>query len=245
MRDSNQSSPDSKDKNKPTIFRHKSLPHPMNIEEYDELRKIIIQSIDIISETDSPRLVILESWITMDYIIRQKIIKGLEIDRFLSSEFTVLPSSTEACIKLLHTFIKDQKKKSPINGELGMKMTGEYYKMVMNDEDFMSKIKKYDHKFLKQYYPNYNISDLGKSGSNKFRQVKVAWFDSICDLDKKWFSQCRKINKSRNKAAHSHNIEDIYIEMGIWGDDRLSKLKNKCYELLGNIVGIEIPVLKT
>lgn len=202
-----------------------------------EFSKLILRSIDKIKNADNARLVILETWLILDFSIRELLRKGLDIKRFCDENFDPLPNGFRDCSLLLKNFINQQKSKprnpyflhSEICIPIGFR---EYF--FGNKERLKEAIK-----IEEEYYKKHNLEshEVYNRNDNEFQNVNENWIKSIQKLDDKWFKHAEKINKIRNKAAHSIDEESIYIDAGINGKDKFNKLKKYCIESLSNLIG--------
>lgn len=62
-------------------------------------------------------------------------------------------------------------------------------------------------------------------------------------LDKKWFKNAEQLNSCRNFAAHDIDFEKIFNRLGINGSTKEVKtksLKEKCMELLNQLIGVKL-----
>lgn len=125
----------------------------------EEIVMIIEESIKNIKQTKSPRHIILETWLILDYFVRLFIISGLNIDRYSTYDFDLasklLPRSFEGCLNFLKKFVGIQNKLPENIGDNKIDFKGRFaYFIIKNHPDF------YDKHFIpivklyyKKYYP--------------------------------------------------------------------------------------------
>ena len=80
-----------------------------------ETNKLIVllnKSIESIKLIDNPRIIIIETWLILDYFIRDFIVSGLNLNIFCYEDFDLkyelLPQSFDRLVKFLEEFIKQQ-----------------------------------------------------------------------------------------------------------------------------------------
>lgn len=139
---------------------------------FEEIAQILESNIKSIKQAKSPRLVILETWLILDYIIRLFIISGLNLNKFSTIDFDIvfelLPQSFEKCLKFLENFIKNQEELSPNPEKNKIDFRGKFaYFIVKEHKDF------FDEQFipiLKEYYKKYypELVDTAKT----FKQIE-------------------------------------------------------------------------
>lgn len=61
----------------------------------------------------------------------------------------------------------------------------------------------------------------------------------IKPLIKNWFSKADRLNKVRNKAAHSYNPIDIYEKLGFNGKNAFEQSKNECLKTIKVVLGVK------
>jgi len=222
-----------------------SLPMPMNLEEFYDFTNRINTATDVIRSTDNPRLIVLETWLIIDFIIRQLLYKGLELERFLNKDLSFLPTSTDACIDRLQKFIKDQQSKPKPPMQLAMTMQEDFFSKIRKQEDFFKKLCLLEEEYYKEKYPEYNGTYVISNDDNNFRQVSDMWINTVNHFDDKWFKKIRRINTVRNKAAHSDDVQDIFDELGIRGKNKTVNLRKICFDILNQVLNIQISPKKS
>jgi len=56
-------------------------------------------------------------------------------------------------------------------------------------------------------------------------------------IDEEWFKKARKINSTRNLAAHSYDQQKICAKLGFTGPDAQEKVKEECLNLIRQLLG--------
>ena len=67
-----------------------------------------------------------------------------------------------------------------------------------------------------------------------------AWLEAASNLGDDWFPLAKKLNKARNKAAHSYEPSAIARAFGFVGPQTVDKVRAKCLQLLKNLLGITL-----
>ena len=89
-------------------------PGIFSMKQFEELEIFISKKTKEIESSNSPRLIILESWFIVDWFIRQFIISGINCFDLMSEKFNphyqLLPNSFRESIDVLQELIESQKK---------------------------------------------------------------------------------------------------------------------------------------
>jgi hypothetical protein len=241
--------------------------------ETEKIVKILEESLVYIKKSKSPRHIVIETWLILDYFIRFFIVSGLNIDKFSSNNFNIaqelLPQSFRDCLEFLEKFIKQQtelpidpyKEKIDLYGKFAffvIKQQPDFY-----NKHFIPLVKDY----YKKYYPHLlntaknleqmrnpscKLLDVGTSHTLHkkelhYQTVNGSWLNIAKKFDNKWFENVRKINKARNMAAHEINSNKFFSEFGINGSNeiiKLKKLKDFCIAQLSQSLDMNIPKRK-
>ena len=173
-----------------------------------EIAQIFEYSVQNIKQSKSPRLVILETWLVLDYMIRLFIISGLNLDKFSDTNFDIiasdfLPRSFETCLKFLQDFIKKQSKLLPNPEKNKVGFHGKFtYFVIKEHKDF------YDKQFIpvlreyyKKYYPNLvdTAKTLGQLEQEKEKCTKYLFSSNVVSrrnpiFDKMGVSMYREVD---------------------------------------------------
>lgn len=221
------------------IDQEKNLINSFPLLDYIEFIEQLDKIIKYVEDSDNPRLIVLESWLIIDFSIRNLLKKGLEIERFCDEEFNLLPQGFKDCINLLENFIYNQRKKelNPQRKFSEIELPKAILSFVLENSNIKKEILDFQESFLlSNNLPLVPTIDLNNS---EYRNVNENWLDSVKHLDKVWFQKANKLNKVRNLAAHSFDKEKIYKELGIKGSNQLEKLKEFCLTTLKLLMGLK------
>lgn len=216
----------------------KSIPTFLDLPDYIEYAERIDKTIDFISKSDNSRLIVLETWLIVDYSIRNILIFGLEIDRFCDENYSFLPQGFRDCCKLLQDLIKNQRGKELNPSKHLIFLPYEFKIAIYKDKAFFNKFIQYEN----EYYNKSNISGFGDYSDlrdNKYRNVDDDWFKAVEKLDDIWFEKAYKLNNVRNYAIHSFDENKIYKELGLKGKNKFKRLKDYCIDSLKDLIGIK------
>jgi hypothetical protein len=90
---------------------------------------------------------------------------------------------------------------------------------------------------IKQGRQFYNMpSEEGTEG------LPSGWIEVVSNLGDDWFRLARRLNKVRNKAAHSYDHLAIAKSFGIDGPQVVDMVRAECLQLLKNLHGITLNV---
>jgi len=229
-----------------------------------EYISFIDNSIKQIITSQNPRLLILETWLLLDYSIRHLIIWGIGAYESSDGNFDLgnelLPISFKACIDFLKKYITYQAD-LPIDPNSKLLKLPLSFSMFINEDVEPEKkliidkiIDRYNMKMNPSMDPIYlrskkeddihtltipkNKKTIQKTP--KYRTVSPDWMNTASCLDESWFRQILKINKARNKAAHSYNEGEIYSIFAIQGKNKFKRLKKVCIDSVEKLLAIKI-----
>jgi len=225
-------------------------PGIFSTKQFEELEIFISKKTKEIKSSNSPRLIILESWFIVDWFIRQFIISGINCFDLMSEKFNphyqLLPNSFRECIEVLQELIESQKKLElrPLPYDQGFSGSLEFWDFIkQRSPDTYKKINDLTYKFQRE---KYNIPKKIKfvvgvelnPSKKSYRFVTDEWLSDISKIDKNWINAALKLNKARNNAAHSLEEDNLYDSFGIKGKNKIERLRNECLILLQTIVGL-------
>jgi len=216
----------------------KTIPTFFDLPDFIDFAERIDVTIKFIKKTKNARLIILETWLIIDYSVRHILSYGLEIDRFCDENLSILPQGFRDCTKLLSDLIKNQKAKSHNPSKDLINLPYEFKMAMFNDKVFFKRFIQHE----AAYYRKNNISlayDYSYLRNNKFRNVDESWLQAVIKLDTDWFKKADKLNKVRNFAIHSFDVKRVYTELGINGKNQLAELRIYCIQSLIDLLGVK------
>lgn len=236
----------------------------------EELSLLVEKNIKSIRTAKSPRHLVIETWLILEYFVRKFIISGLNIEKYSVNDFDIsyelLPNSFKSCLEFLKKFVKTQKGLADKPSDFKIELQGsfEFIKFISKERPDL-----YDNHFViiqKEYYKKHHpkLLKYAKTLQNRkkekfssinstciklhksrtpFREVNQGWIKMAQKLDEDWFKDVEKINDIRNSAAHMINTDFIYRVIGINGKDEKEKFKNLkiyCIEKLSKLLDMSI-----
>ncbi len=216
----------------------KSIPTFLDLPDYIEFLERVDRTMVFIGNSDNPRMIILETWLIIDYSIRQILRYGLEVDKFSDDNFDILPQGFKDCSKLLQNFIKIQKEKLPNPAQHIILLPYEFKIAMLEDKEFLKKYCQYE----QEYYSLHKVTGDGyltNKSDNRFRNVADEWLHVIRNLDDDWFDKANKLNSVRNFAAHSFDKNMIFKKLGLTGRNTIDKLKDYCILTMKDLIGLK------
>lgn len=213
---------------------------------------LVKESKTTIDNNDNPRIIVIQTWLIIDFSIREILITGLGLSRFIVDDLDLrdylLPRGFDNCIELIEKIKKTQKLLKAKSVDCRIRWSFEFLKFIKEDSpEFYSKLMKYEQDYYKKlhpecvkkpgavYMPNLDCGIITNKKIN-YRSVTDEWLKVVERIDGDWEQMARKINGARNKAAHSFNCDAIYKELCLEGKDRLARLKQKCKKILNDLL---------
>ncbi len=196
-----------------------------------------------IKKSNNPRVIVLESWLILDFCVRDLILSGLELKRFQTEKFDILPLSFKGCLDLLHNLRSDQLTRASNPRRNFVSLPGEFFKFFFDnyDEEFES-FTKVEYEYYRKVYPAGLTSESVNHLDNPtYRNVADGWIDIVKNLDNKWFKNAQQLNLCRNATAHDLDLDNTFKRFGINGPTKKAKiklLKDRCIDLLNQLIGI-------
>lgn len=218
---------------------------------FEDLAK---ESKTIIDNNDNPRIIVIQTWLIIDFSIREILITGLGLSRFIVDDLDLrdylLPRGFDNCIELIEKIKKTQKLLKAKSVDCRIRWSFEFLKFIKEDSpEFYSKLMKYEQDYYKKlhpkcvkkpgtvYMPNLDYDIITNKKIN-YRSVTDEWLEAVEKIDDDWTKIAKRINRARNKAAHSSDCDVIYRELGLKGKDKLLRLKEKCKKILNDLLDI-------
>lgn len=214
--------------------------------EIEETLKVVYECIGEIQKSSSIRHIVIETWLVIDYFIRDALGQAFGFNKFNTEEYDlrqkVLPISFDTCLDVFEELLKIQRSlpKNPQENELVMP-GGFWSYMVEEDnklfQDFLEFLNRYYLKFHPELMEYRNEQKLIQKEEKKF-QANSAWLDTYEIINEDWIKKARKINKARNSAAHSHDQNKILKQLGINGSNAFVLAKDECLKLIERLLGV-------
>ena len=221
----------------------------------EELVNLAGRCIDEIESSDNVRIIVIETWLFIDFCIRELLISGLNLDRLNIDAFDLrielLPRNFRHCINLITSLrdshsnlLRDPQEKAikmPIQYWFCLKKKHpEFFKQILDIEQ------EYYHEYAPELTAKANLEHMLSQStiatiddkSNQYSRISLGWLEAVDRIDTDWLNSVEKLNDARNFAAHSYDSTRILKRMGFSGKNAITHLKEKCIALLHDLIGI-------
>jgi len=214
---------------------------PITAEDIMEFNEIAFNYFDNIKKTEEIRVVVLETWMLVEYYIRLGLSYTYNINKYkterLNPKYDLLPNSFQVCLEKLNLLLTSQRslplpptRKEELALSNGLwKYMKEKYPHIC--EDLLKITDEYNAKKFPELYNEIDSSIFAvKRYYGPYQDVKVtSMFENITE---DWFKKAVKLNRARNVAAHSYDSEKIYKELGVSGSNRFEICRQYCIKLI-------------
>jgi hypothetical protein len=236
-----------------TVMRD-NAPFYGSVLDMEDYAKIAEECISAIEKSTSIRQVVLETWLLVDFAIRELLSNLWGLKQFNSEDedfdlrYELLPSF-ERCTRLLERVLSIQRslEEDPDIHRVRMPVRFIYFYKKSYPDEF-ERFLQIEQGYYREYYPQLATSERSASSltttsitvtpPRRRYCVNKAWVEALHDLDKAWFRLARRLNKARNVAAHSYDANKILSAFGYAGPNAAEQPKRECKEMLGKLLGI-------
>jgi len=223
------------------------------LERFELIENLVNETKIVIDNNDNPRVIVIQTWLIIDFSIREILITGLNLSDFIVDDSDLrdlLPRGFYNCIELIEKIKKTQKTLKAKSVDRHIRWSFEFLKFIKEDSpEFYSKLMKYEQDYYEKFHPECvkkpgtaympNLDyDIITNKKINYRSVTDEWLEAVEKIDDDWTKIAKRINRARNKAAHSSDCDVIYRELGLKGKDRLLRLKEKCKKILNDLLDI-------
>jgi hypothetical protein len=221
--------------------------------EVEEFIGIAEKCVSLVNEATSVRLIVLETWLFVDYSMRQVLMSALELSRFNHEEYdlryNLLSRSFEGCLNLLLKLkkVNEELAPNPENNRLTYPARLLFF-LRREHKEFFDKLLEVEKEYYQKYFPAlipkeadiYTVVSEPKivPVNNNYRRLSDGWLKSVAKIDDDWGKKAAKLNGARNLAAHSYDERKIAGRLGYTGEHALEHVKKHCLELLEQMIGI-------
>lgn len=239
-----------------TIAIRDNAPFFGTADDFRDYEEVMKEAISAIKNSTNVRQVVLETWLLVDYAVRELLSSVWGLKQFNSEDgdfdlryYELLPSF-EPCIRLLERVLSIQRalEVDPDAHRVKMPLGFAYFYMKSYPDDF-KRFLKIEQDYLREHYPQsatpgpealLTATTVAAAVVPPQRRycVNKAWVEALSDLDKAWFRLARRLNKARNVAAHSYDARKILSAFGYAGPKAEDQTKDECKEMLGKLLGI-------
>jgi len=198
-------------------------------------------SIELIASATSIRLIVLETWLFIDYAVRELLMSGLQLDRVDNEDFEIrdalLPKGLLDCVRLLRR-LRDVNLDLPEEPEHAITGPARMWKHFREiDPGLGKRLAAAQESYRKTFQLPPRPSALWPRPV--YRSVPKGWIEAVSRVDKNWIKRAEELNKARNLAAHSHDESNIALQLRVQGPDRLEGVRTACLGLIRELTGFD------
>jgi len=236
-----------------TFDEKRNVPFFGSQSDLEEMKRLVTNCLAVLDEGNSVRQMVLETWLTVDYSVRQFLLSGLDLQRFIADDldlrYDLLPGF-RPCLRLLKQVVRHcqnlppEQPKSDRAG--GFKASYEFWRFIAEAHpELQAAIQEAQREFVIKQNPNLAEHVAGDGGyfftalRNPVARMNDEWIAVAAGLDTEWFNLAEQLNTARDKAAHSFRPEDVAGKLGLFGPNIVPLTREKCLSLLGTLLGIE------
>jgi hypothetical protein len=220
----------------------------------EKLSGLVRRCVATVTGSASPREMVLESWLVVDYAIRDLLVSGYGLTGFCEEDFDVryelLPKSFKGLLEFLEGTICHQKGLGPEPSMsddyppyVRFSSIGFLRYLAYRHPDVRDRLKEIEGEYFADVRPEL-ASEIEQGGQfllvereKKTNRVPSGWTEVAGDLGEDWFKDVRRLNRARNKAAHSYDPAAIARAFGVQGPEAVDRVRNECLKLLKRLLG--------
>jgi len=224
--------------------------------ELEALEALVSNCLAVLRCATSTREMVLETWLTVDYAIRQLLLSGFEVSRFCAEDFDLqymlLPQGFERLLKLLESTIRfnasiplaDEAARPDKYG--GFRASMEFWRFVKeHSPELVEQIEQVRRQYVRAKNPDipgdfiYAGSFFIHESKPENTRMSLDWREVASGLNEAWFKDARQLNKARNFAAHLFRPEKISSAFGLEGPNNVVQTRDKCFDILRTLLGVK------
>ncbi len=212
------------------------------------------KSVGVIQSADSVRLIVLETWLLLDYSIRSLLLSILDLNQLNHQDYDLaeflLPQSISDCVDLIYR-IKEVNLKLPEDtNDNTIRLRGKFLLYLQKKEpEFFTQFLRIEDEYYSIYYPElsktYQESLTAKgyfpvtSSLKDYKRISNDKLSFISRIDQEWIKKAKKLHSARNLAAHSYDENRIAERMGYSGPNLIEHTRTECLSTIETLLGIK------
>jgi len=215
-----------------------------------ELCKLAEKCIKEVEGSNNARLIILETWLFIDFCIRELLMSGLGLNKVnldtCDLRYFVIPNSFYRCVELLVKLKKVHSSLPQDPNESAIKLPINFISFIKHHyPNFFKQLLDIEKEYYSKHVPElvtkkYNPLEVEKIPVPiQYTRIPEEWIKAVDRIDKDWIESAKRLNNARNQAAHSYNSKKILQYMDYSETSAVANLKNECIKLLRNLIGVE------
>ncbi len=234
-----------------------------NVYDLEELHSVLNNCHDVLKKSESAREMVLETWLSLDFAIRQFLLAGFDLSRFCDEEFDLkymlLPRNFGSLLDVFKDTIRYNLqfslKPDPVQTDDigGFRTSFTFLKYVKEKHselfnriiDVEREYVIYKHpelkgsKFPKETLAALSIESIELKQKRPLEKMELGWRKIASRFDESWFKLAAQLNKARNEAAHSTNTDKIGARFGLVGPHMLENIRGKCLAILNVLLAVK------
>jgi len=214
-----------------------------------ELVKLTEKCIREVEDSNNVRLIVLETWLFIDFCIRELLMSGLGLNKVnidaCDLRYHILPNSFRRCIELIEKLKKTHSGLPQDPNESAIKLPIHFMFFIKKHyPNFLSQLLDIQEEYYTKYVPElvtkkYNPLEVEIIPAPvQYSRIPRGWIKAVERIDKDWIKSANRLNDARNYAAHSYDSKKILQRMGYSGTSAVAHLKDECLKLLRNLIGV-------
>lgn len=217
----------------------------LSANEIEEFMDMIHHCFEKIHSTTEIRVIVLETWMMIEYYIRLALSYVYHIQKYktddIDPKYDLLFNSFNVCIEKFKLVLESQRKlpKPPKEKD---SISGGAILLYIRDKypDTWAKLREIEEEYNKKDEPK----DLTTININDYMTTRgpyqdARFVDSFANIDEEWFRKANKFNNTRNCAAHNYREEKIYHALGFSGERSFELSKQYCIDMLKDLCSFE------
>jgi len=226
-----------------------------NVLDLEDYIQVAEECVKAIAGAQSIRQVVLETWLLVDYATRELLSNLWRLKEFNDEEndfdlrYQLLPGF-EQCLRLIERVLAVQRARPEAPDDYQVRISPASFLLFFMKRcpDEFEQFRQIEEKYYQEHHPElakqeedssvvFTTSSSILSRGERFR-VNKAWVEALQGLDENWFRLARRLNKARNRAAHSHDSSKILSAFGYSGANAEAKTKQECIQMIDTLLGI-------
>ncbi len=226
----------------------------------EELAFLASRCIEEVERSDNVRVIVLETWLFIDFCVREFLISGLDLSSInverCDLRIHLLPRSFRECIDLIIRLraVHSALPRDPLDKAVRLPMRFLFF-IKKEFPDFVAQLRDVEQQYYRRYAPELVKKDPLELATRitlasstvpesrvEYSHISVDWLKAVAKIDEEWTKTASRLNDARNFAAHSYDASAILGRMGYSGPNAVSHLKGECTEMLRKLIGVSASI---
>lgn len=214
-----------------------------------ELLELADRTLKAVESARTPRIMVLETWIFLDFILREFVYAGLQLEKFSHPDFDpryeLLPRRFEGVLELIVKIHDTQLERLERPEQPIPPLGGKFlFWLSKNRPEVLNDMISAQEAYLEETEAELDeeererLAQLRGEWWGPFRQTPQPWLDMAEKIDESWMRRARQLNRARNMAAHRTDHETIAGALGCSGPSSDECVRKHLIELLRELLGV-------